>query len=309
MPVAQRDPGRILVTGAAGFLGSELMKRFKARGQTAVGADIVTHCEGVGPIVRLDVCDISAVNALVSEGSFATIVHCGAVAGPVFLADQPLTVWQVNTEGSVHLLEAARRAGVARVVLCSSIDVYGSAHRGMVDETARPDPDTIYGASKAAAEQALLGYRREHGLDALALRFARIYGPGRRTPTVLESLLRNALAGRGTVLDGHPRDPTHYLFIDDAVQAVVRAVSAARPASGIFNIATGKTASLARMVEIVRSVLPELDVTFGKSEWEENGPCGFDRRRAESELGFERLVLFDEGIRRYVDALRGTSSD
>ncbi|MEX6505103.1 NAD-dependent epimerase/dehydratase family protein [Jiella sp. M17.18] len=304
MPVRQRDLGRVLVIGAAGFLGAAVAKHLRARGVQIVAADIAKRCDGLGEMACCDVSEFSQVEALVGEGHFATILHCGGISGPMVRTDDPLAIWRINALGSANVLEAARRAGVARPVLCSAIDVYGSRHGGVADETMAPDPDTVYAASKVAAEEAVLGYRREHGLDAIALRLAWIYGPGRRTPTELETLLRNAIAGRRTVLTGHPKDPSHYLFIDDAVQGLVRAAAAAETRSAIFNLTSGKTASLARAVEIVRAVLPELDVGFAQTEWTPKGPCGFSQALAEAELGFERQVQFPEGVRRYVEALR-----
>ena len=102
---------------------------------------------------------------------------------------EPLAIWQINALGTAHVLEAARRHEVGRVVVCSTCDVYGE-QTGVLDESALPRPASVCGASKVAAEAAMLGYVREHHLDAVALRLSWIYGPGFPPATALDEGLR-----------------------------------------------------------------------------------------------------------------------
>ena len=155
-----------------------------------------------------------------------------------------------------------------------------------------------------AAEQAVIGYRREHGLDAAAIRLSWIYGPGRRTPTELERVLKNGLSGRPTILDGWPEDVTHYLFLDDAVRGLVCAATARSPEWPVYNITTGMGGTLAGTIDAIRAVLPDLQVAFGEADAETRGPRGFDTARAASALGYRPQTDFATGIRRTVEALR-----
>ena len=302
MLAERRDLGRVLVTGAAGFLGAALVQELRGCGADVVASDLTPETGGAGEVQSCDITDFDRVDALVRRQPIGTIIHCGAVSGPMVMADRPLDIWRINALGSAHVLEAARRAGVGRVVLCSTTEIYGS-RGGLVDEETLPKPNTIYGASKVAAEQALLGYRFEHDIDAVAVRLSWIYGPGRKTPTLLERLLRDGIAGRPTALDGCPADVTHYLFVDDAVQGLLCAAMARRTHGWVYNVTAGEGSTLAQTVEIVRSVLPCATATFRGTVRAAGGPSGFDQTKAAAEITYAPRVSFESGVRRYIKTL------
>lgn len=307
MPVERRALGRVLVTGGAGFLGARLVEALRGQGTDVVASDLVGGGGEAAPFAICDITNSTAVATLVARVEPDTIFHCGAVSGPMVMADRPLDIWRINALGTAHVLEAARCHDVGRVVVCSTSEVYGSRNRGIVDEQTRPEPDNVYGASKAAAEQAVIGYRREHALDAAAIRLSWIYGPGRRTPTQLECLLRAGIAGRSAILKGRPEDVTHYLFLDDAVRGLLCAATTRRTEWAICNVTAGKGSTLARTVDAARAILPDLQVEFAEGEPATSGPAGFDGTRAATSLGYRPETDFDTGIRRTVEALRLSS--
>jgi nucleoside-diphosphate-sugar epimerase len=203
------------------------------------------------------------------------------------------------------LLEAARRNRVDRFVLCSSVDVYGPSSHGVISEETRFAPETVYGASKVAAEAAMTGYAREHGVDAVALRFSWIYGPGRRTPTALERLIRAGLAGEPVTLDDSASDRTHYLYIEDAVAGVL---AAAKAPAGLprraYNISAGDGLPLGEVIETLGSHLPRLRVSFRESRTPESGPAGYELTNAARDLDYRPQASLSQGLRNYVEALR-----
>jgi len=174
----------------------------------------------------------------------------------------------------------------------------------MIHEDTDLAPETVYGASKVAAEAAMTGYAREHGIDAVALRFAWIYGPGRRTPTTLERLIRAGLAGDPVALGDSASDRTHYVFIDDAV-AGVRA--AAKAPAGLprraYNISAGDGLTLGAVFETLNGNLPRLWVSFGQRQSPEAGPTGFDLANAARDLGYRPRVPLAQGLQRCVEVL------
>jgi len=290
--VTPRALGRVLVTGSSGFLGSALVARLRAEGREVTASDLEAD-------PSCDLTDFAMVEALVSRG-FDTIFHCGAVSGPMVMADRPLDVWRINAGGAAHVLEAVRRHGSARVIVCSTTEVYGD-WSGDVDEDTPSRPTSVYGASKLAAEAAVLGYLRE-GVDAVALRLSWIYGPGRRTPTMLESALRALAAGRDMAIGAHPDDPTHYLWIDDAVTGLMCAAAAPAPPHRIYNITAGSGLPMGEVVRLLSEAAPRgrvslCDASPGK------GPTSILSERARTDLGFSAGTSFATGCARYLAKL------
>ena len=299
---ARRRLGRILVTGAAGFLGGALAKRLAQDGEEIVLSDLADGQDAPAGLRACDLRHADEVLALVADQGIDTILHAGAVSGPMVMADRPLEIWRINVMGTAHLLEAARRNRVGRFVLCSSIDVYGAGAAGMVGEDAALAPDSVYGASKVAAEAALAGYVREHAVDGLALRFSWIYGPGRRTPTTLERLIRAGLAGEASTLD-NGGETTHYLNIEDAVAGVMAAAAAPGSLQRCYNITAGQGQPMSRIAEVLSEILPRLQVRFAGRDALPTGPAGFDQTRAERDLRYRARIGPADGLRRYVEAL------
>ncbi|MDT8854657.1 NAD(P)-dependent oxidoreductase [Paracoccaceae bacterium Fryx2] len=295
-----RALGRTLVTGAHGFLGTALVARLRAMGVDVVASDM-------GDLENpCDVTDAAQVDALCRSGGFATILHCGAVSGPMVMADQPLEIWRINAQGTAHVLEAARTHAVARVVICSTSEVYG-ATPGRVDEATLPQPRSVYAASKVAAEQAVLGYVREHGLDAMALRLSWIYGPGRRTPTRLETLLCGMAADHPVTLDADPAEMTHYLHLDDAVQALIRAAEVETPGGRICNITAGPGIPMRDVAAIAASLRPGARIAFrtpgALAGSVSDGPSNIAHDLATASLGFRPEVPLASGIARLLATL------
>jgi len=295
----------VLVTGGAGFLGSALVDRLRRDGVETIGSDLGHSAANPAGFHPCDLTDRRQVDALVDSQPIDTIIHAGAVSGPMVMAERPLDIWQINVTGTAYLLEAARRKRAVRFVLCSSVDVYGPGSPGMISEETRFAPETVYGASKVAAEAAMAGYASEHGLDAVALRFSWIYGPGRRTPTTLERLIRAGLAGEAVTLDDNASGRTHYLYIADAVAGVLAAATApARLPRRAYNISAGDGLPFREVVATLANHLPRLRVSFRESKMPDPGPTGYELTTAARDLGYRPQVPLSQGLRNYVEALR-----
>ena len=285
--------GRILVTGGDGFIGATLVARLQALGHAVTASDL-------GGNVPCDLTDFAQVEGVVARG-FDTIFQCGAVSGPMVLTDRPLEVWRINTSGTAHLLEAARRHGQARVVVCSTTEVYGGL-TGAVDEETPPAPRSVYGASRLAAEAAVQGYVCE-GVDAVAVRLSWIYGPGRRTPTTLETALRALVAGEDLQIAADPDDPTHYLWVDDAVIGLLRLAEITKLSRRCFNITAGAAVPMREVVRVLNRL-----ATGGRISLRHVPPAlapwSIDTRAAELELGFKADISLETGLYLYLEALR-----
>ncbi len=240
--------GRVLVTGATGFLGGALARALHARGRavTATGRDAragaALEAEGI-PFARLDLGDADAVHRLV-EGH-AAVIHSAALAAPYGRAAD---FWRANVQATAHVLGACQAAGVQRLVHLSTPSVYfGFESREDVRESDELPalPRTPYAASKRLAD-VLVRAAVAEGLSAILLRPRAIYGPGDRA--VLPRLIRALRTGRLPIIgDGHNR--VSMTYIDHAVDAAIRALDAPDALSGrIYNVADGEPVALWAMI-------------------------------------------------------------
>jgi nucleoside-diphosphate-sugar epimerase len=308
MNIPQRNLGQVLVTGANGFLGAALLAALKQQAINVVATDITGSHPLPAGMIALDVRDGPAVRAVMERTRFDTVFHCGAVSGPMVMADRPLDIWNINATGTANLLEAARVTKAGRVVVCSTVEVYGEAVTAIATETTRPQPDTVYGASKVAAEQAALTYHREHGLDTVTPRFSWIYGPGRKTPTTLAAMLANSLTGTVTRVEGHPADMTHYLYIQDALDGLLRTATVAElQDERVFNITAGPGTPFSEMLDQVQEVAPGVRIDLHAPPAVAPGPRGFSLDRAKAALGYGARTSFKAGLALYLETLRAAA--
>ncbi len=294
--MATRSLGKVLLTGAGGFLGLALTRRLRTDGVPLVTSDLSSGD------IPCDLTDPEAVMALLAQGPFDTVFHCGAVSGPMVMAERPLDIWRINASGTAHLLEAARHHGAGRLVICSTTEVYGR-RTGPVGEETLPSPVSVYAASKLAAEHAMIGYVREHGLDAVALRLSWIYGPGRTTPTMLERILRAAIDGKPEAFDVHPKDLTHYLYIDDAVGAILCAAQKTSLTHMIYNVSAGSGCPLGTIVEEIRDLRHGANISLTGKPQTQAIPSMIANKLCATELGYRPEISMKAGLSCYLDAL------
>lgn len=291
-----RNLGRVLLTGAGGFLGLELTRRLRADGVELVTSDLS------GGDIPCDLTDPESVMALGARGPFDTVLHCGAVSGPMVMAEKPLEIWRINASGTAHLLEAARRHGAGRVVICSTTEVYGRL-TGPVDEETLPAPVSVYAASKLAAEQAMIGYVHQHGLDAVALRLSWIYGPGRTTPTMLERMLRAAIEGKPACFEAHSDDMTHYLYVEDAVGAILSAAQRTSLSHAVCNVSAGAGLRLGTIVDEILGLRPTAQISLTGTPQAQAMPSMIANELCASDLGYRPRISMKAGLSLYLDAL------
>ena len=227
---------RTLVTGAAGFIGSTLVDRLLADGHSVVGVDDLStgRSENLGPaerhadfeFVKADIVDADLIG-LLAETKPEVIFHLGAQISVRHSVDDPSFDASVNVVGTVRLAEAARRAGVRKVVHTSSGgSIYGTPPSYPTTEEMPTDPTSPYAASKVAGEVYLNTFRNLYGLECSHIAPANVYGP-RQDPHgeagVVAIFAQALLAGRPTKIFGDGSDTRDYVFVDDVVDAFVLA--------------------------------------------------------------------------------------
>jgi len=258
----------ILVTGGAGFIGSNLVDALLARGYSVRVLDnLSTGKRSNLPVddrielIEGDVADAQVVrNAL--QGCSA-VVHLAAVASVQASVDDPVGTHQSNLVGTLNLCEAMRESGVRRVVFASSAAVYGNNGEGQsIDEDTPKAPLTPYAADKLASEHYLDFYRRQHGLEPVVFRFFNIYGP-RQDPSspysgVISIFTERAQQGLPITVFGDGEQTRDFLYVGDLVELLVQALECSEAQEGAINVGLNRATSLNELLAAIGDVLGEL---------------------------------------------------
>ena len=297
--------GAILITGAAGFIGSALARRLTAAGERIVGLDVVPADDASFPCVVNDVRDVEAIRELCNAFDVDRIVHAGGISGRSVERRDKNAPIAVNVTGTATIFEAAHRHGVRRVVLCSSGSVYGSSDRDPVAEDAPLIPVNSYGASKVASEAIMHAYAAESGVDGVALRIFQAYGPFRRTRCSIRTMVEAALNGQTATIAYREDARCQYIYIDDVVEALFAALYAGPNKQRVYNVSGGTSLTLREVANIAARILPGLSVQFGDDPLSrEYSLKQIDISAARRDLGYVPKVGLEEGIAAYANRLR-----
>jgi UDP-glucose 4-epimerase len=312
---------RAIVTGGAGFIGSNLVDGLLARGdQVTVIDDLSTGRRGNldGAIARgarlcvLDVRDGAELAAVVKEEEPAVIFHLAAQIDVRRSLVDPAWDSSINVGGTINVLEAARLHGVARVVNTSTGGaIYGDAKTIPSDEQTPPLPEAAYGQSKLAAEGYLGLYERLYGLSSVTLRYGNVYGP-RQDPLgeagVIAIFCGKLDAGDRPTVYGDGLQTRDFGYVGDIVAANLAAVDA--PVHGAINIGTGVETSVLELVAILRELGggDDFEPEFEPARLGELARSCLDISRARETLGWAPSVAIREGLRLTLEAARATPS-
>lgn len=260
----------LLVTGAAGFIGSHLVERLLALGARVSGIDSFVDfydpaikranlaralAHGGFRLVEADIRDPGAVESAL--GGVDGLVHLAAMPGVRPSLEQPRLYQEINVGGTLNLLECCRRAGLTDVVFASSSSVYGNNDKVPFAEDDRVDhPISIYAATKKAGELIGHTYHAIHGLDLTCLRFFTVYGPRQRPDLAIHKFARLIEDGRPLPLFGDGSMERDYTYIDDIVDGVVAAIASNRGAGyRIINLGSDRPVRLDRLVQALEAAL------------------------------------------------------
>ncbi|RKH31879.1 NAD-dependent epimerase/dehydratase family protein [Corallococcus praedator] len=312
---------RILVTGAAGFIGAHVCERLLARGDSVVGLDALDAAPGdmalrSARLARLsgtrgftflagDITDAARLREAFALSRPEGVVHLAARVGVRAPDAEAPAYADTNVTGFVRVLEGCREAKVAHLVYASSSSVYGAATPVPFREDAPVDqPLNLYGATKRANELMAHAYSHLHRLPTSGLRFFTVYGPWGR-PDMAPLLFLRALArGEPLVLHGDGRMRRDFTFVDDVAEAVLRVLD--RPPQGsppqrLLNVGHGEPVALGDFVALLeRHWGTRARVTSVPAQAAEMVSTWADTSRLEQETGFRPSVSVDEGVARLV---------
>jgi UDP-glucose 4-epimerase len=285
---------RALVTGGAGFIGSHLVDALVARGdEVTVVDDLSTgRREYVNPTARLLEHDVRKP----FETDADAVFHLAAQADVGTSVERPGYDAEVNVVGTVNVLEAARRAGATVVFSSTGGAIYGEVD-GPAPEGSSLRPVSPYGIAKLAAEAYVDGWSRIHGAQAVALRFANVYGP--RQSSALEGgvvaiFLERMAAGKETFVFGDGEQTRDFIHVDDVVRALVLA---SNHGSAVFNVGTGVETSVNRLHELCREISGStLPARHGPRRAGDARRSVLDVSRAAEVLGWSSQIELREGL-------------
>lgn len=255
----------ILITGGAGFIGSNLVDALVARGYAVRVLDNLSTGkrsnlpDGANvELIEGDVADAQVVRQAVR--GVRAVVHLAAVASVQASVDDPVGTHQSNLVGTLNLCEAMRDEGIRRVVFASSAAVYGNNGEGQpIDEDTPKAPLTPYAADKLASEHYLDFYRRQHGLEPIIFRFFNIFGP-RQDPSspysgVISIFTERAQKGLPIAVFGDGEQTRDFLYVGDLVEVLVQALDSAEVEAGAINVGLNRATSLNELLAAIGDVL------------------------------------------------------
>lgn len=331
---------KILVTGAAGFIGARLLQRLAEAGEEVLGLDNINGyydvamkygrldgCGFAGPFtdgktvwssvypgarfVRMDLCDKSALDSLFSVEKFDVVVNLAAQAGVRYSITNPYDYLHSNLEGFLNVLEACRNFGVKHLVFASSSSVYGSnAHVPYSEDDKADSPVSLYAATKKSNELMAHAYSKLYGFRSTGLRFFTVYGPWGR-PDMAPMLFARAISAGETVKVFNNGDMLRdFTYVDDIVEGTAKVVLGPPPAASgdsgvpfkVYNIGCSHPVKLMDFIS-------ELEAALGKTARKDFLPMQpgdvyetfADTSHLERDYGYRPSTTLHEGIRRFVE--------
>jgi UDP-glucose 4-epimerase len=293
---------KVIVTGGAGFIGSHLAEALLAKGYHVVildnfatgrQANIRDFEQSPGlEVVRADITDFPALSEAFEDAAY--VFHLAALADIVPSIQEPLKYHHANVNGTITVLEAARKAGVGKVIYAASSSCYGIPDNYPTPETAPAHPMYPYALTKYIGEQYVRHWDQTYNLPSIALRLFNVYGPRSRTSgtygAVFGVFLAQKLAGKPFTVVGDGTQTRDFTYVTDVADAFIRAAESEKRGE-IYNVGSGGTYSVNRLVELLGGEVLHIPKRPGEPD------CTFaDTRKIRQEIGWSPKVSFESGV-------------
>jgi UDP-glucose 4-epimerase len=305
---------KVLVTGGAGFIGSNLVRALLERGDEVRVLDNFStgnrgNLVGVEDDVNVIEGELRSYERVHNAVRGVELVfHQGALPSVPRSIQDPLTTSAVTIEGTLNVLLAARDENVRRVVFASSSSVYGNSGTLPRTETQQPDPISPYAVAKLAAERYCVSFQRVYGLETVALRYFNVFGP-RQDPTsqyaaVVPLFIAAVDQGRAVTIHGDGTQSRDFTFVENVVQANLLAGDREGVEGRVLNVATGRQATVDELAEAIGAALGKpVEKEYLPSRTGDVRDSWADVSQAVELLGYEPSVGLEEGLQRTAEAL------
>jgi UDP-glucose 4-epimerase len=293
-----------LVTGGCGFIGVNLVKRLRGRGDAVRVFDNLStgrHEDIASLGAQVIVGDVRDARALsdVAKGT-DVVVHLAAHTRVIESISDPDLNFDVNVIGTKNVLQACRDAGVQKLVFASTGGAILGDRKPPVHEEMVPRPISPYGAGKLAGEAYCSAFAGSFGLNTVALRFSNVYGPfSYHKGSVIAQFYRDLLQGKPLVVYGDGSQTRDFVFVEDLIDAVLLAEQIDTPGD-VFQIASGRETSLNQLIALIGQVVPDrkFSICYEPARRGEISRNYADIEKARKALGYEPRVSLEEGLLR-----------
>jgi len=303
----------VLITGGAGFIGSNL-----ADGLIRAGAKVrildnfltgfqenLDEIDGSFDLIEGDITDPATVKKAVD--GCEVIFHEAALPSVPRSVDDPLETHRICVDGTVNLLIAAREAGVRRFVYAASSSAYGDQPVLPKVETMRPDPLSPYAAAKLTGELYCRAFNSVYGLETFSLRYFNVFGPRQNPGSMYSGVISRftdaLMSGKQPVIYGDGEHSRDFTYIDNVVAANIAAAQTTKGIGETMNVANGERITLNQLLETLKQITDKPNVTADYQPGRKGDvrDSQADNRRAIECLGYETLVGLEKGLRRTVE--------
>jgi len=305
---------RIMVTGAAGFIGSTLVDRLLENGHEVVAVDnfddyyagkmryLERHLHNPRfRLFRTDILNTEDMRCLMRDVQI--VFHMAAQPGVRISVKDPMKSHRVNVRGTLSVLIAAKENGVTRVINSSSSSVYGDSRDLPVDEDHPPSPVSPYAASKLSAEHYCRVFNELYGLETVSLRYFTVYGPRQRPDMAIRIFIERLARGLPPQIFGDGEQTRDFTYIDDVVRALLLCAEGDIPEGGVLNICSGRSITLNEVVSLLRKIMHREDLVpeyLPPQPGDVRSTWG-SYSRAFRLLGWRPEIGIEEGLRLSVD--------
>lgn len=299
---------RALVTGGAGFIGSNICAALSREGAEVTVLDDLSSGHAINldglagvTLVEADIRDSEAVSSAMSGCD--VVFHLAASVGNKRSIDHPDQDTAINVNGTLTVLEAARNAGVRKIVAASSAGIYGELKTIPITEDHQLEPLTPYGVSKLYTEKMALAFAHVYGIEAICLRYFNVYGPNQRFDAygnVIPIFAFRALRGNPITIFGDGLQTRDFVHVDDVVQANLKAARN-HGVSGAFNIASSTQVRILDLAHAVNAHLKSpVDIIHDVPRLGDVAHSLADISAAKAAFGFDPMVRIEDGLSQYM---------
>ncbi|MEM3555722.1 MAG: SDR family NAD(P)-dependent oxidoreductase [Candidatus Micrarchaeia archaeon] len=302
---------RMLVTGGAGFIGSNIAKKLVELGNEVTAVDNLSlgrkeNLKGLKlKFYKIDLRDEKAVDALFRKGKFDYVFHEAAASSAPMFDNDPRNATDVNVRGFMNVMQGAKETGVERVIYASTSSIYHDLTPPHI-ESMLVTPKSFYTISKYFTELCAKQYLDEHGVESIGMRYFSVYGPNElhkgKYANIISQFLWVMRRGGKPVIYGDGKQGRDFTYVDDVVDANLKAMKTGKPGE-VYNIGTGRITTFNEVVELLNKFLKKrIKPEYVPNPIHNYVPLtGASVEKARRELGFVARYSLEDGVRKLVE--------